>query len=370
VPRRYAWVGAVLEPPGMEARLGRLCVELDPDAGLLGYGGGCPPGAPVLGGDSLLAPGLCNAHLHLPDAAVADAGEDLGLHELVAQPTGAKYRLLSSTPRSRVEAAVRDLLRLYRSEGVLVLVGYAEGGFHRLALEAASREGVLLRVAAQPAEKRLDEALGLLATGYWVGLDTPLDMEPWELRALAGAASSRGSRLAAHVSEDEALARLGDLEAALDAGVHVLVHMTHRGPGAALEAHRAGASIVFCPAANLYFSSHAPDPRGLIALYDEEAAAGLGSDNAAWPPQGVGWLLAAAYTLYRAGLSGGDRLALARSLLYAATTGCGRVASASVGWQIRRVPLLPYSHEPTVAIVKRLHQSRLLEVVERPAWTG
>jgi cytosine/adenosine deaminase-related metal-dependent hydrolase len=362
--RRLFWVGAALEPPFMEPRRGPLCVEAWPE-GLDGYGGGCPPGSPSLGQSSVLMPSLCDAHIHLPDAAVADTGEDLGLHELVAQPSGLKYRLLARTPPALAEAAAGELLQALMREGVVAAAAYAEPGFWRATLRAALAAGFpVLRVLAQPREKRLPSVLEALVDGFWVGLDTPLDMEPWELRLAAEEARRRGAQVHAHVAEDPALAATGDLWAALDAGIDVLVHVTHLGPGEVLEAARAGVGIVLCPLANLYFTAAAPPPETLLALYDEQAAAGLGSDNAAWPPQGLGAVLASAYGLYRARLGPGHRSALARALLYAATTGCGRIVGARLGWQVRRVPLLGYSSDPAVAVVKRLALSPPPIVVE------
>jgi len=362
--RRFAWLSGIAEPPWMDVRIGRHCVELGPD-GLLGAGGGCPPGAPVLG-DTILMPGLCNGHVHLPDAAVADAGEELGLHELVAQPSGLKYRLLDATRPGKVMGAVGELLHSYRREGVLVAGAYVEPGFLKPVAEAARRAGVLLRTFAQPGEKRLPEVLELLTHGSWVGLDTPLDLELWEMRIATQLASQLGLHVAAHVSEDEPLARVGDLGAALAGGIDVAIHLTHVGPGDALEAARRGVSLVYCPLANLYYTGTAPDPRSLLSLHAERAAFALGSDNAAWPPQGMGLVIAAAYTVYRPRLAGTEREALARALLYAATAGCGRALGAETGWQLRRVPLISYSYRPTVGLAKRLHMSVLEAVVAPP----
>ena len=353
--RVFIQVGAAIEPPGMEPRWGPFCIEYSPLEGVLGYSASCPPGTESLGASSVLMPSLCNAHMHLPDAAIADAGEELGLHELVAQPTGLKYRLLSSTSPRRVASAAREVLAALKSEGVLVAAAYAEHGFWHAVGEAAKQlGGIELKVVAQPLRKRLPDALSVLAEGYWVGLDTPLDMEPRELRILAEEARRHGYQVHVHVAEDPALAGLGDLRYAIEAGLHAAIHLTHASPGEVLEAARSGVKPVFCPIANMYFTGAAPSPYSLITLYDEEEPMGLGTDNAAWPPLGMRSLLAAAYSLYRTAVEPGSRRVLARSLLYAATSGCSKLLEAEPRWIIYRIPLLAYSSDPVLAAVKRL----------------
>ena len=362
--RRFLWIGGLVEEQYMDVRVGRFCLELGENK-VLGVGGGCPPGTPVHG-DAVLMPGLCNAHIHLPDAAIADAGEELSLHELVAQPRGLKYRLLAATGPEKVFSAAAELLSSYRREGVLLLGAYVEPGFLAVTARAAAATSVVLRLFAQPGEKRYSALLQLINSNMWIGLDTPLDLEPWELRRVAQDAYARGLRVAAHVSEDEALAKIGDLRVAVESGVHTAIHLTHASPGEALLAAREGVAPIYCPLANLYFAGAAPPADALLALYDEAAPLALGSDNAAWPPQGMGLLLASAYSVYRVGLGGRSREALARALLYAATVGCGRVLAAEPGWQVRRVPLLGHSLSPTIGLVKRLYFSRLLLVAEPP----
>jgi cytosine/adenosine deaminase-related metal-dependent hydrolase len=223
---------------------------------------------------------------------------------------------------------------------------------------------VALRVAAQPWEKRGVDALAAVAEGFWVGLDTPFDLDTWEARMVAETARAAGARVAAHVSEDEALARMGDMYAALERGIDVFIHVTNAAVGEVLEAARRGVGIVYCPAANLYFTGKAPNAATIITLYDEGAEVALGSDNSAWPPPGTAWLLATSYTLYRNTVPPSWRQVLGEALLYAATLGCAKMARAKPGWMIRRVPLASYTASLPLALVKRLHMSEELGIVE------
>ncbi len=348
----FAWARYVVEPPSMEPR-GPVCVELGPGGAVLGYGNGCPPGAPVLG-DVVAMPGLCEAHLHAPDAAIADAGEDLGLHELVAQPTGLKYRLLAGRSTGDLKEALSSLARLLRLQGVHAAAVYLEDGWVTapLAVEVFGAAGVALQPLPQPWEKKAPEMLALLRRWRGLGLDTVFDVEEWELRLLASLARETGGQLHVHASEDPALAALGDLQAAVDAGVSAVVHLTHASPGEALEAAERGLGLIYCPVSNYYHLGALPDPRGIVAAAEAGLPVGLGSDNAAWPPPGPAYTMSASYLLLRPRT--GDRHVLARSLLYAATTGCHRVLGAEAPMALYRVPLVGYSLDPVVGVVKRL----------------
>ncbi len=352
MPGRVAWARYVVEPPLMEPR-GPVCVELGPGGAVLGYGNGCPPGAPVLG-DAVAMPSLCDAHLHAPDAAIADAGEELGLHELVAQPTGLKYRLLAGKGTGDLEGALSSLARLLRLQGVHAAAVYLENGWVSapLAVEAFKAAGVAVRPLPQPWEKKAPEMLALLRRWRGLGLDTVFDVEEWELRLLASLAGETGGQLHVHVAEDPALAAIGDLQVAVDAGVSAVVHLTHASPGEALEAAERGLGLVYCPVSNYYHLGALPDPRGLVAAAEAGLPVGLGSDNAAWPPPSPAYTMSASYTLLRP--RSRDRHALARSLLYASTVGCHRVLGLEAPLALYRVPLVGYSLDPVAGVVKRL----------------
>lgn len=319
---------------------------------MLGASNGCPPGAPRLEG-TVLMPALCNAHIHVLDAAIAEAGEELGLHELVAQPHGLKYRLLSSTPGEALRGAASTVFREMRRVGVGYAAAYAEmGRAGAAAVEAAAREaGVRVLILAQPWEKRLPEALLLADEWRGVGLDTPLDLETWELRILTEVATVH-----AHVSEDPSLARILDLEAALEAGVHGLVHLTHTPPGLVVEAAREGRGVVFCPRSNLYHEAARPPLEVLPILYSEGLAAGLGTDNAAWLPFDPLGEALEAYLWARGRLEGWGRLLLGEASLYAVTLGCQRIVALGQTeslYIVKRAPLVTYSSHPPLAVIKR-----------------
>jgi len=351
---RRLWARYALEPPWMEPR-GPVCAELGPGGEVTGYGNGCGPGAPVVG-DAVVMPALCDAHIHAPDAAIADAGEDLGLHELVSQPRGLKYRLLSDTPPTALRTGLASLAELLRRQGVRAAAVYLENGWETtpMAVEVLEAAGVAVQPLPQPWEKKAPEMHALLRAWRGLGLDTVFDVEEWELRSLAAAARGAGGQLHVHASEDPALAAMDDLEVAVEAGVTAVVHLTHASPGEALSAAEAGAALVYCPVSNHYHLGALPDPRGIIVAAEAGLPVGLGSDNAAWPPPSPAYTMSASYLLLRPRVGGPERRALARSLLYAATTGCHRVLGRDAPLTAYRVPLVDTSLDPVTGVVKRL----------------
>ena len=368
--RRFFWVDLTLDFEGWPrggvsaSWRGPACVETSGSL-LLGAGNGCPPGAPRLDG-TVLMPALCNAHIHVLDAAIPEAGEELGLHELVAQPHGLKYRLLSATPMSRLREAAATVFREMKRVGVGYAAAYAEMGEKGAAVvEAAAEEaGVRVLVLAQPTEKRLAEALVLASRWHGVGLDTPLDLEAWETRLLAGVATVH-----AHVSEDPSLASMLDLEAALEAGVHGLIHLTHASPGLVLEAAGEGRGVVLCPRSNLYHEGARPPLEALPSLYSEGLAAGLGSDNAAWLPFDPLGEAFEAYLQARSSVEGWGRLLLGEAVLYASTLGCRLIAAPGEDeglYIVKRVPLVAYSSHPPLAVVKRGQGMEATILLSRP----
>ncbi len=338
----------------MEPR-GPICLEAG--STILEASNGCPPGAPVL--DAAVLPGLCNAHLHVLDAVLAEHGEDLVLEKLVSQPRGLKYRLLQAAAPERLVSAAASVLEELRRGGTVYAISYAEMGWlGAAAVEEASRiAGLPVGVAAQPMEKRPAEYLAL-AERYGLGLDTPFDLEPRLLREAASRA--RGPGLHVHVSEDPALAAMGDYLLVEGSGAAGAAHLTHLGPGEARLLAEEGTVPIYCPVSNYYHMAALPDPRGLLQLYLEGLPAGLGSDNAAWLPVDTRLLVSTSYLLLRPFLGPGPSPLLARALLYAATVGCTARFAPSEGLLVLRVPLLGYTGDPAVTVAKRMALSAVV----------
>jgi len=250
-------------------------VEID-DGGVISSIGRGSGGIRV-GGVAL--PGPVNAHVHTGDYALAGAGLQLPVEDLVAPPGGLKHRLLGSMGPGELERSIEGALRYMESTGSLVAADFREGGVDGVlaARRASSRVGHRLLILGRPAAG--DDPGALLDAADGLGLSSPLDYRE-SLGKLIAAASSRGKLIAAHVAETAASRASGDLEALMDAGrPSFVVHGTHLSEEdlAALADARVG--IVACPRANAFFSGSNPP---LAAALRAGVELALGTDNAGW----------------------------------------------------------------------------------------
>ncbi|MFP3284582.1 MAG: amidohydrolase family protein [Nitrososphaeria archaeon] len=249
-------------------------VEVDDRGVISSIGRGS--GGTRLGGVAL--PGLVNAHVHTGDYALAGAGLQLSLEDLVAPPGGLKHRLLESMRQEDLQRSIEGALRYMKSTGSLIAADFREGGINgvaaarRAAARARYRLIELGRPSGNDVEALLDVAEGL-------GLSSPLDYGEY-LRELVTAASSRGKLIAAHVAETLGARESGDLEMLLEAGrPSFVVHGTYLSEEdlATLAEERVG--LVACPRANAFFSGSSPP---LAAALRAGVEVALGTDNTGW----------------------------------------------------------------------------------------
>ncbi|WP_083494394.1 amidohydrolase family protein [Pyrodictium occultum] len=352
-----ALAGGELEP------VSRPCIDLDDEGVVRGLGKGCSPSRRLLPGVVVL-PALCNAHLHILDASIAEAGETLPLNELVELPTGLKYRLLSSLGDEEIAERASTVAARAASEGALYAGVYAELGARGVELvrKIMSAPGSSARILAQPESKSLEAYSRLLREVGGVGLDTALDLAPWELKQLAGEARRIGGHVHVHVSETPELYRSRDYELVLETRPSAAIHLTYLSPEELTELARAGIGLVFCPRSNMYHLGRLP-ALSLIPALARETMVALGTDNAAWVPPRVAEEMAFAYiAAHSPGRSSAE--ALAETLLRAATLDCARLlgleaAAVEEGAPADRLlaaalPEAQWSGSLRVTLVKRL----------------
>lgn len=249
----------------------KVCINIEEGlVASIGSWSSCPGGA--VGGDWLMIlPQPANAHIHSGDFAFPEFGVELGLEEAVAPPAGVKHRLLSRLSfRGLVEAIRRVYLHAWE-RGVGLLVDFREGGGLgcRAAREAlAGVRGLRVLVLGRPGPGWPEGCDGL-------GVSSPLDYDPGELKRLVGA--SRYA--AAHIAETPRARMLGDLELAVEAGFTVAVHGTHLAPVDFEVLRDRGIGLVVCPRSNMWHGLGLPR---VDEAYKAGVSIGLGSDNAAW----------------------------------------------------------------------------------------
>jgi cytosine/adenosine deaminase-related metal-dependent hydrolase len=247
--------GTVLRGPELEPVAGRVVVEGDRITAVEETGDA--------GADRIVAPAFVNAHTHIGDSIVKEAGAGLDLDELVAPPDGLKHRRLREADRETLVDGMRRTVRFMRRTGTAACCDFREGG--PAGVRALRDAAAGLDVEAL-AFGRGDAAVLDVADGYGASGAADADFETQR-----EAARDRGAPFGIHAGEGDA----NDIEPALALDPDFLVHMVH-----ATDAHldRAGASgtpIVVCPRANLVTGVGLP-PVERIA---ERTTLALGTDN-------------------------------------------------------------------------------------------
>ncbi len=243
----------------LEARRAtRICIE---DGVVVGISGGR--------GTSLVAiPAFINSHVHILDYSAAGVNALAEPGELLPWPRGLKARLIQASPGAALRGASEALERALRM-GYAGLVVFVEGGGAACRLVKNLAAARNISVLCYGRATRLEELEGC------DGLGVPhLETGAW--RRVAGEAASRGLRVAAHVSETDWQALLGDY---LDAVAHRFDHVVHL-LHAPCEAQRAvleaGVMPVYTPISNALLWRR--EPRICVERFL------LGTDNVGWSP--------------------------------------------------------------------------------------
>jgi len=341
----------------------RPCIDIDDEQRVRGIGQGCSPSRRIYPGLVLL-PALCNAHLHILDASIAEAGETLPLHELVALPTGLKYKLLSELDQVELDKRISRVLDSMKRKGILYAGVYAELARRGLELvnSSTTRARISARILGQPLTKSLDAYLQLLGEAGGVGLDTVFDLGPEELAELSSYARRLNRHVHVHVSETLELYRSKDYEIVLQVSPTAAIHLTYLDRDEIMELAESGIGLVFCPRSNMYHLGRLPPLSVLPELLDKTVI-GIGTDNAAWIPPYVDEEIMFTYMVVHK--DGRDKAELlARALLRAASIDCMKLLrldtvtvdeSAPIAkLLVAEIPEIEWSGSSIISIVKRL----------------
>ncbi|MFW6436787.1 MAG: amidohydrolase family protein [Halococcoides sp.] len=213
--------------------------------------------------DAIVCPAFVNAHTHLGDSIAKEAGEGLGLEELVAPPDGLKHRLLREADAATMVEAIRRTIRYMEQAGTAATLEFREGGPEGVAVleRALSGQALAAVVFGRGSPDVLEVADGYGASG---AADADFEAE----RQAAARADKPFAIHAGEVGPE-------DIDPALDLDPDLLVHMVH-----ATEAHLdrvadAGVPVAVCPRSNLATGVGLPP----IAALHERTTVALGTDN-------------------------------------------------------------------------------------------
>ncbi|MGA2934847.1 MAG: amidohydrolase family protein [Methanomicrobiales archaeon] len=234
-----------------------------------------------------ICPALSNAHTHIGDTVGMEAPWSGPLEGLVTSPGGLKHRILRTTPRPVLLAAMRASIGVMARAGTTGFADFREGG----------EEGVRdLREAARGLPCRPvifgREGGEFIADG--IGISSIRDCPDTE-KAVA-AARGNGKLVAFHAGERDPL----DIDGALGYDPDLLVHCTHAGDGQLREIADRGIPVAVCPRSNWILgvsSSRAHPP--LARMFDLGCKVLLGTDNAMFVQPDLWGEMAFASTVYR-----------------------------------------------------------------------
>jgi cytosine/adenosine deaminase-related metal-dependent hydrolase len=214
-------------------------------------------------GTDIVFPAFVNAHTHIGDSVAKEAGEGLSLEELVAPPDGLKHRILRSTDRGELVAAMTRSLRFMAETGTTACIEFREGGVEgvRAIEDAAEETPVDPVVLGRETVAALRESDGFGASGA-------NDADFTEERA---AAMEAQKTFAIHAGEVDA----SDLTPAMDLHPDFLVHVVHPESDHLERLAEERTPVVVCPRSNLATKVGVPP----IDVLAERTTLALGTDN-------------------------------------------------------------------------------------------
>jgi len=252
--------------------------------------------------ESIIIPGLVNAHVHLGDSAFKDAGFGKTLNDLFSPPNGLKHKLLETTERKVVLEALKDSLLDMLSSGTTTFADFREGAAEGAGILLEALQGKRIRAFvlgrgdyAFPMDQ-LESNIGtfpqnslealkeLFAITQGLGPSSPNDLTDEALRQLAEIARAHGKLRAIHAAEHPDSERISknrsgltEVERAIKYfHADILVHLTYASPKDLDLSATYDTAVVSCPRANATLGLRLPP---IPEMLDRGIAVGLGTDN-------------------------------------------------------------------------------------------
>jgi cytosine/adenosine deaminase-related metal-dependent hydrolase len=213
--------------------------------------------------EAIVCPAFVNAHTHVADAIVKEAGRGLDLEALVAPPDGLKHRRLRAAERSDLRDAIRRSARSMRRGGTAAFADFREGGVEGVEIFREAVAGTGIQALAFGRE---DPAVLEVADGY--GASGAADADFTAARRAASEANKPFFIHAGEVGPE-------DVEPALALDPDCLIHMVHASADHLATLAERELPVVVCPRSNLVTDVGLPP----IAALAEHTTVGLGTDN-------------------------------------------------------------------------------------------
>lgn len=242
----------------------------------------------------IVVPGLINAHVHTADSILKDLGDGKSLDEIVKPPMGLKHKMLENTKDKEIIEASRASILEMISAGTTTFIDYREGGIKGIkllkkALKDLPINSIILGrdpifLEEDPSTTKLRNRIkkllrfadGIGPSGFGEITDETAHKIVEECEKLDKIASI-------HVAESIEAQKLSiektgksEVERAIDAGFHLLIHFTNPLPRDLRLASENNVTIVACPRSNGMLSTGIPP---IAKIHDKNINLLLGTDN-------------------------------------------------------------------------------------------
>lgn len=213
--------------------------------------------------DDIIVPGFVNAHTHIGDSIVKEAGAGLSLTELVAPPDGLKHRMLREADRSTLVAGMRRSARFMAASGTVAFVDFREGGVEGVELlsDAVDDLDIVAVALGRDSIAAMEQS-----DGY--GAPSARDGEFGQARA---ATREAGKLFGIHAGERDT----GDIPGAFALEPDFLVHMVYAEQSHLDRLAAEAIPVVVCPRSNVTTGVGIPPVREFL----DRTTVALGTDN-------------------------------------------------------------------------------------------
>lgn len=214
---------------------------------------GTPPEKPIAKG--LIIPSCINAHTHLGDSFIRFKKLDLphNVKDLVAPPTGLKYKFLKEATEEEILEGIRTSLSEMVAAGTSCFCDFREEGLIGVfkLRKAMKSYGINSLILSRPSKMTYEkeEIDRLLQSSDGIGLSSISDWEPSEIEKIAQHVGKKKKLFALHASEVDR----EDIDRVLDLHPSLLVHMIAATEADLERVNDAKIPIVVCPRSYLFF---------------------------------------------------------------------------------------------------------------------
>lgn len=274
-------------------------------------------------------PVLVNAHVHLLDYAFAEFGDEAPytISQLVREPDGLKFRLISSLTTDDVYRVARRIFSKMLHYGVGVVITYVEKPMIAEVRRAVEPGMVTVILGGLVGGEVFSKLHSVLQASDGVGLDSPLRFTVEELEFIKTECRRRGKLVSTHIAETKSIYERGDFKTAFaHLDPDLIVHGTHLGDEELEYVARSGVSIVVCPRSNMWFSVGLPPVSKMV---EKGVNVLIGTDNAGIIEPDVWRELEEVYRLLR--MQGGPKPDFAREALKMATVNVSKLRGIGEG---------------------------------------